>query len=92
MSNKESLEMLKLLQVATEQLKAAKADGAINLWDVPKLAPVIPAFLSAVKDANLIPSEIKGYSEEELKEVLVAVVNNVVALLDAVFEIPLESK
>jgi diadenosine tetraphosphate (Ap4A) HIT family hydrolase len=84
---KNSREMLELVAVLAEALKEAKADGKINVFDLPKLAPVIPALRSAVEKSELIPAELKDLDKDELTELLTLTVDAVMKLLDAVFKV-----
>lgn len=82
-----SKDLLKLVVVMADAFKAAKADGVINIFDLPKLAPVIPALKAAVENASLVPMELKELDIAETAELLELAVSALTKILDAVFTV-----
>jgi len=64
----ETMEVLDSVEVMVEQYKAAIADGSINLFDLPKLLPIIVALKDAAQGLSMVPEELKDLDEEEMAE------------------------
>lgn len=82
---KETMDVVVLLETAAETIKAAKADGKVTLLDLPKLAPLVPAGLEALRGSELIPAELKDLSKEEAGELMAKTADAVVKLVQALF-------
>lgn len=50
-----------------EAVRSAKADGTVNLLDIPKFLGVIPALFRGINGAEVIPAELKDLTPEEAK-------------------------
>lgn len=81
---KETQDLIKLVQVSADVLKAAKADGSIDYKDLTKLGPMIGALKAAVDGAKLVSEELKELSPEETTELLIETVAAVKSIVDAV--------
>lgn len=84
---KETKELISMISVLADCLKEAKKDGKINLFDIPKLAPMIPAIRDGLNGAEAIKLEVKDLSVDEISELLSLSVSAVYALVSAIFEI-----
>lgn len=67
-SIKETMEVLDLIQVGVKVGKEVTADGKVNLLDLPKLLPLIPAAQKAYAGRSEIPKEVKDLDAEELEQ------------------------
>lgn len=83
---KESLEIVELLKTVAEAISAAKDDGHINWFDVPKFAPVIVSARRAVENSHLIDDEIKDLSAEESQVLAKAALVAGTLLMEAVLK------
>jgi hypothetical protein len=68
------LDVVDLVEVVAADIKAAKADGSINLFDIPKFADVLPALNAAVDGSDQIPAEFKDLDGDEGKVILLRMV------------------
>jgi hypothetical protein len=64
------LDVVDLVEVLAADIVAARADGSIGWFDVPKFADVIPALNKALDGANQIVDEVKDLDGDEIKVVL----------------------
>jgi hypothetical protein len=53
-----------------EAIKLAMVDGKFDMFDLAHLPPVMPAVIAAVKDARLIPAEMKDLDDGEFDELV----------------------
>lgn len=83
---KETQDVIQLVRVLASAMSAAKADGKIDIFDVPKVAPVILALKAAVDGSDKIKGEIKAASDnlETLTTLLSDSVMAMLALVEAV--------
>jgi len=81
---KETLELIKLLQVTADVYKAAKADGTINYADLTKLGPMIVALRDGLGGVAGIAAELKDLDAAEASEVTEKLVAALVAMVAAV--------
>ena len=77
-----------LIKVLAKAMSDAKADGKINILDMPKLAPVLIALKAAVDGSDKIAGEIKAASGdiETLTTLLTDALSAMLALVDAVIK------
>lgn len=82
---KETREVIQLVKVLAKAVSDAKADGVINILDVPKIAPVIIALKAAVDGSDKIVGEIKeaGDSIETMSALLSEAVLAMLELVNA---------
>jgi hypothetical protein len=78
----ETMEVLDAVEVMIEQYKSAMADGSINLFDIPKLLPIIVALKDAAQGLSLVPEELKDLDEEEMAELFGKVAGIATMLID----------
>lgn len=78
--------VLSLVLISIDAVEKAKADGKINLLDLPKLAPVIGALKDAIGAAKLVPEELKDLDATEISELFELLTQVVMRLLAVVFE------
>ena len=85
---KETGEVIALIKVLAKAVSDAKADGKINILDMPKLAPVLIALKAAVDGSDKIAGEIKAASGdiETLTTLLTEALGAMLALVDAVIK------
>lgn len=83
---KETGDVIQLVRVLATAMSAAKSDGKIDIFDVPKLAPVILALKAAVDGSDKIALELKAASHDlaTLSSLLSDSVTAMLALVDAV--------
>jgi hypothetical protein len=83
---KETQDVIQLIRVLAKAVSDAKADGHINILDMPKLAPVLLALKAAVDGSDKIQAEIKAASVDlaTLTELLTDSLSAMLALVDAV--------
>ena len=83
---KETQDVIQLVRVLASAMASAKADGKIDIFDVPKVAPVILALKAAVDGSDKIKSELKAASDniETLTALLSDSVMAMLALVEAV--------
>lgn len=63
-------ELLDFGEKAAEQAKAVLADGKVDLWDLPKLAPLLPSFKAAIEGVGDVPAEVMDMDAAEAKMLL----------------------
>jgi hypothetical protein len=82
---KETREVIQLVKALAKAVSDAKADGVINILDVPKVAPVIIALKAAVDGSDKIAGEIKaaGDSIETMSALLSEAVLAMLELVNA---------
>ena len=85
---KETQDVIALIRVLAKAMSDAKADGKINILDMPKLAPVLIALKAAVDGSDKIAGEIKAASGdiETLTTLLTDALGAMLALVDAVIK------
>ena len=85
---KETQDVIALIRVLAKAMSDAKADGKINILDMPKLAPVLIALKAAVDGSDKIAGEIKAASGdiETLTTLLTEALGAMLALVDAVIK------
>jgi hypothetical protein len=85
---KETQDVIQLIKVLAKAMSDAKADGKINILDMPKLAPVLIALKAAVDGSDKIAGEIKAASGdiETLTTLLTEALGAMLALVDAVIK------
>lgn len=85
---KETQDVIQLIRVLAKAMSDAKADGKINIFDMPKLAPVLIALKVAVDGSDKIAGEIKAASAdlETLTTLLTDSLGAMLALVDAVIK------
>lgn len=85
-SVKETQDVIQLIRVLAKAMSDAKADGHINILDMPKLAPVLIALKAAVDGSDKIAGEIKAASGDlvTLTTLLTDSVGAMLSLVDAV--------
>jgi hypothetical protein len=85
-SVKETQDVIQLIRVLAKAISDAKADGHINILDMPKVAPVVVALKVAVDGSDKIKAEIKAASVDltTLTTLLSDSVTAMLALVDAV--------
>ena len=85
---KETQDVIQLIKVLAKAMSDAKADGKINILDMPKLAPVLIALKIAVDGSDKIAGEIKAASAdlETLTTLLTDSLAAMLALVDAVIK------
>lgn len=66
----ESKEVVAAFRALADALVAAKEDGKIDFFDLPKFIKVLVAFKDAVGSAEKVPMELKDLSSEELSDLL----------------------
>jgi hypothetical protein len=83
---KETQDVIALIRVLAKAMSDAKADGKINILDMPKLAPVLIALKAAVDGSDKIAGEIKAAQGdlEALTTLLTDALGAMLALVDAV--------
>lgn len=74
------LDVVDLLEVVASDIVAARADGSIGWFDVPKFADVIPALNKALDGADQIVGEVKDLDGDEVKVVLTRLISALNAL------------
>ena len=62
---KNTLELIDLVGVVSADIVAAKADGAITWFDLPKFSDVPGALNAAIDGADQIVSELKDLDKQE---------------------------
>jgi len=92
MDIKNTLELVSVLRVLGECLKKAREDGEMNIWDIPKFAPMISAGRKALEDSEQVKLEIKDLDEEETQQILEALLQAVMALSGAILSTPTDAK
>jgi hypothetical protein len=65
---KETMDVLDLIQVGVKVGKEVTADGKLNLFDLPKLTPLVPAAQKAYSGRGEIPKEVKDLDVEEVEQ------------------------
>ena len=81
---KDVLDVIDLIEVVAANYEAAKADGNVNLFDLPKFADVIPALNKAIEGSDKIAQQIKEMDEEDVKVVTDRLVKALLAVGRAV--------
>jgi hypothetical protein len=81
----ETQDLINLFKTLAVQIKAAKQDGVINLFDLPKLAPVIAATRAALTGSEKVPAELADLTAEETSALLSDLADAVIALYEALF-------
>ena len=66
MNLKETMELLNVLECVAQCYVAAKADGAINWLDLPKLRPVLHAMGEAFDGLEKVEAEVRDLDMAEL--------------------------
>jgi hypothetical protein len=84
MDTKNTMEVLDSALVLVEQYKAAMANGQIDVFDIPKLVPVMKAIRSAVEGGSLIPSELKELDDQEIEALFAKITEVVDAIISLV--------
>lgn len=80
---KETREVIQLVKALARAVSDAKADGVINILDVPKVAPVIMALKAAVDGSEKISGEIKA-AGDSVETMTALLSESVLAMLDLV--------
>jgi hypothetical protein len=85
-SAKETQDVIALIRVLAKAISDAKADGHINILDMPKVAPVLIALKAAVDGSDKIAGEIKAASGDLtlLSTLLTDSLTAMLSLVDAV--------
>jgi hypothetical protein len=79
MDVKNALEVFELVKTAGIQAQEVMKDGKVNIFDLPKLAPLVGPARKAIQDANLIAGEIKDLDGEEAQLLATAAIEAVLA-------------
>ena len=74
------IDIVDLFDTVAADVAAAKADGKINLLDLPKFMDVFPALQAAVDGADKIAEEAKDLDADEIK----LIVQRLIAALEGV--------
>ena len=80
----ETQDLIKLVQVSADVLKASKADGSIDYKDLTKLGPMIGALKAAAEGAKDVGAELKELSAEETTQLLIESVAAIKSLVDSI--------
>lgn len=64
------IDVIDLMEEIASSYEAAKADGTVSIFDIPKFAGVFPALQAAVSGADQIPEQIKDMDADEVKLVI----------------------
>lgn len=84
MTVKEANDVVVLINATADAVKAAKADGAIDWRDAKEVIGLLPELRDAVKDANKIPEQVKGATNEELQQLATDSMTAAYRLVEAV--------
>jgi len=86
------IDVIDLFDTIASDVLAAKADGSINLLDLPKFIDVFPAMQKAVDGADKIAGEIKGASADEIKLLVQRLISSVEGIASAVSGSPVPAE
>lgn len=85
MQSQQTHEAIAAIKAVADAIKAAKADGEVDWWDLPKALPAMVALKLAVEGATEIPGEIMlaSHTPKELAALVTELVQNALALGEA---------
>lgn len=92
MDIKNTLEAISSLQILGECLAKARQDGEVNVWDLPKFAPMLLAGQKAFDDADQIKLELKDLDDKEAQILVDRLFLAVMSLSNAILSKPSAAK
>lgn len=92
MSIQEVLNVFDLVDTVSADVEAAKSDGKINIFDIPKFTDIFPVLQTTISGADQIGEEAKNMTIDEFKVVFERSLTSVEGLAKAVagYELPAE--
>lgn len=83
-----TLEVVDVMDALAADVKAAKADGVLNIWDSPKFANLITKGRKALDDSAQIVLELKDLDDTEIQTLVGRLMAAASSLLDALISPP----
>lgn len=75
--------VLELVKQIALSLKDVMSDGKVGWEDLPKLIPILAKLRPAIEGAQVMGSELKDLSDEEIAELMVLVAEVLVIFISA---------